>query len=465
MMRFWRDFRRDERGALSVIVLLVFLSMLMLFFAAFDIMRTQLVRSRLWAAMDSAVLAAGANLGSSTALSEGTAYFNANMPANFLGATISTPSYSCAASASATPVPCTSVPASAGGTLVMTATASVPLTVLLNGQDYSFTVTTKSTRFSNPTEAVLALDNTGSMGGQKIASLRSAANTLVATLLGNGGAVAAGFYVGLVPFTETVRVGDNAATRSWMTGSPPNGWQGCLFERKIANAYTVDATAPSTAQTKFSPYYDTSCSTNWWTGQTTCEPTTQQDGCVPASTMFLSSDQAALTASINAMQAKGSTMIASGMVWAWRMLSPGWSNLWGVAGRPLPFCQPGVQSNNCSSSKAIILLTDGDNDVSSNSPYASPYGNPTNVPPYGNLVGTDNANANTMLLQACSGAKAAGITVYTISFGTGMTSATKQLLQNCASQPSYYFDAPTSSKLTSAFSSIAGSLSKLVLTQ
>jgi hypothetical protein len=46
---------------------------------------------------------------------------------------------------------------------------------------------------------------------------------------------------------------------------------------------------------------------------------------------------------------------------------------------------------------------------------------------------------------------AAGIIIYTITFGSVPSSATQTLYRNCATQPAYYFHAPDNATLRTAF--------------
>lgn len=111
-----------------------------------------------------------------------------------------------------------------------------------------------------------------------------------------------------------------------------------------------------------------------------------------------------------------------------------------------------------SMSKAAVIMTDGENTMSS-SIYTA----------YGWLsekkLGTSSSSAavtqlNTRLSQVCTAMKNAGIIVYTIAFNKpGSTIET--LLKNCATQPAFYFNSPTSSDLKSAFVEIGDSLSNL----
>ena len=73
-----------------------------------------------------------------------------------------------------------------------------------------------------------------------------------------------------------------------------------------------------------------------------------------------------------------------------------------------------------------------------------------------------------MTQAACTNAKAAGISIYTIGFSVPSDPIDNQgigLLKGCASAPSQAFVANDSSSLISAFNQIAQSIGALRLTQ
>ncbi len=57
-----------------------------------------------------------------------------------------------------------------------------------------------------------------------------------------------------------------------------------------------------------------------------------------------------------------------------------------------------------------------------------------------------------------------GIRVYTITFQVNSTS-TRDMMRDCASHPSLYFDSPSSDALRNAFELIAGDLTNLRLSR
>ena len=108
----------------------------------------------------------------------------------------------------------------------------------------------------------------------------------------------------------------------------------------------------------------------------------------------------------------------------------------------------------------MILMTDGDNDLSAGS-----YGyNNTIYSAYGfggenlanNRFGTTSAAAimtelDNQMLNVCQKVKDAGIELYVTSFGTGVSNITKARLQACATDASHYANSTTPGDLVSFF--------------
>lgn len=162
-----------------------------------------------------------------------------------------------------------------------------------------------------------------------------------------------------------------------------------------------------------------------------------------------------LTTAINAMAARGNTVIPQGLQWGWHMLSPKWRGMWGGSmGSTLP-----MDYNSHGMNKAIVLLTDGVNtiDNSSHSNYWFLRD--------GRLGTTDSDDAveelNSRTAELCTAIKAKGVYIYTIMLGTETSPATIDMLTNCATAPNYFFNSPTTSQLQTVFSAIGDSLSNL----
>jgi len=158
-----------------------------------------------------------------------------------------------------------------------------------------------------------------------------------------------------------------------------------------------------------------------------------------------------LEAEIGAMQTLGSTHINVGAVWGWRVLSPG-----------APFTE-GASYSDPDWNKAAIILTDGDNTMIDS--YYSAYG----LLGEGNLGTTNSTSAkyelNDRLQEICTGMKNNGIIVYTIAFGTSISSSTTTMMENCATSADNYYESPDSATLSLAFRAIGAELKNLHLSQ
>ena len=170
----------------------------------------------------------------------------------------------------------------------------------------------------------------------------------------------------------------------------------------------------------------------------------------------MTDNKATIEASIDSMEARGATMINLGLAWGWRMLSPRWQGLWGgvmdTNGLPLDYDTPSMN-------KVVILMTDGDNTFSGN-----------NYTAYDMLheghIGTTSSSTAASILdtrtsQVCNAMKANNILIYTIAFGTGVSTTSQNLLRNCATSPAYYFNSPSAGDLDAAFTTIANQLNSL----
>jgi Flp pilus assembly protein TadG len=205
--------------------------------------------------------------------------------------------------------------------------------------------------------------------------------------------------------------------------------------------------------------------------------------CSIAPVKFLTQNATTLTTAIGNMQAAGSTIIPTGLLWGWRMLSSDWSNNvsngngWVSSDRtlPRPETTQGLQ-------RVAIVLTDGENDPGSANGIMPP-------PSFNGLSGvgssalqaptltrsdgsslvngstTSVTDINAFQLGVCTAMKNDGITIYAITFGSDAASAVaQQAMQSCAS-PGDYYHAPTNATLEAIFQQIAGNLGVLRLTQ
>lgn len=351
-------------------------------------------------------------------------------------------------------------------------------------------------------ELVMVLDNTGSMSGQKLTSLRNAALTLTDALHSNAPEPDR-LRIGLVPFAATVNVGTSHARAWWLdpdgrspvhgewfgSGSRPTHWElfdamsnvswgGCVEARPIP--YDVDDTEPdnSNPATLFVPYLapdepDTGGFRNNYLPDDDGTRTLAQrmrglakyDGgrpsggdpnasCTSRPITPLTTSRRTIDTALNAMQARGNTNVAMGIGWGVRVLSP-----------QAPFTE-GRAYGDRDTIKAMIILTDGENVMSGGnrelmSEYAA-YGHAVN-----DRLGVRSASGTVLsravddrTAEACRVARENGIRVYTITFQV-RDSRTRELMRGCASNPTLYFDSPDNETLQDVFELIAGDLTNL----
>lgn len=258
-------------------------------------------------------------------------------------------------------------------------------------------------------EVALVLDTTGSMNGRKLASLKVGADNLVEQLDGNNNG---NIKMSVVPFAQYVNVGPNNVNANWLdvqtgNGQSVNNWNGCVGSRlgRLDQRVDVARNAPVPASININ------CAT-------------------PISP--LTKDMNATKTAISGLTAAGWTYLPSGLMWGWRTLDS-----------QAPF----TQANN-EAEKIMIVMTDGANTRSKSGPFHE---------------GKSQANADNKAERLCNKIKNENITVYTIAYEVGDTK-TENLLRQCATDGSKYFDASNAQQLNDAFQAIASSLNDLRIT-
>lgn len=444
----FHDTIHAQSGSVMVIVAFAIFAMLGATGLAVDIGRAELAQAKLSSALDAAGLAAGANMSTTDIEAEVVNYLNANYN-DYLSSTLTD----------------VDVTVNASNTVITVSVDGYINTSIMTyfGFDtVAISADTEITRATSGLELVLALDNTGSMGSSGIAALKSASTDLVNILFGDG--TANNLYIGLVPFTQAVNVGSNKT--AWLSGTAhnwgPTSWGGCLDARYTGNDVTDEP--PSTEA--FEAYYWPDDSNNNWITTTTKKGKTTttynvtsskgpNKGC-PQRVLEMTSDQQSVLDAIDTMVSDGYTHINLGAVWAWRMLSPRWRGLWGgemdAEGLPLDYNTPRMN-------KAVVLMTDGENTMSSSVRTAYWYPSSGRLGP-STAISDEEDELDDRLSTVCSAMKANNIIVYTIAFNNPGSNV-ENLLRNCASQDAYYFDSPSASELRAAFQTIGDSLSNL----
>lgn len=433
--RFAGRLARDRRGGIALIFALTLLPIAVGAGLALDLGRAYIVESRLAYALDAAGLAVGSSSGSDAELQVLLqSYFDANYPAAELG------------------IPATPSMSIIGDEIHLSAAADIGTMLMGIVGVHNIAVAADSViiREVKGIEVVLVLDNTGSMSGSKMTSLKDASTELIDILFGDQ-TLPALLKVGIVPFSPAVNIdASNAALLTALNPADfsPDVWRGCVEAR----TYPHDSRDTSTGVGgSWPPYlYASNSSNNWPSVSGSRGQVRGPNKNCAVSLLPLTNVKQDLLDKITSMEARGTTHINLGAVWGWRLLSP-----------DPPFTE-GLPFNDDENTKAIIIMTDGANYISSSGNGYSAYGSLSE----GRLGTTSKSAAeavlDTRLAEVCSEMKtpANNIIVYTITFQVSSSSA-RTLMQNCASDVGKYFDSPSSAALQSAFRSIAQELSNL----
>lgn len=290
-------------------------------------------------------------------------------------------------------------------------------------------------------ELALVLDNTGSMadgiggGRRKIDELSAASKKLLADLR----AIATGpdtVKVSIVPFDTEVRLDPNTnRNKSWFRWADPvndpKNWTGHVFERHGRFALSDDAPRAGNEDTLFpapvvSEYKTVKVLKNLHTSGGTLATVR------PLTSLQRWSDYDGLVKTIEGMTPRGYTNVALGAVWGLSTLS-----------RSEPFTE-GAAATDKNVRRYMVLLTDGKN----------------NFHHVDGELRNDEAQVDRNTRAACRTVKQAGIELFTIRLVEG----DENLLRNCASSASHYFNVQSSAELKSAFDGIVDAISGTRLT-
>jgi Flp pilus assembly protein TadG len=206
-------------------------------------------------------------------------------------------------------------------------------------------------------------------------------------------------------------------------------WNGCVADRGTS-------TAPAT-----NAGYDQKIDAPIAGNAATLFPAQQYSYC-NISILGLTYDWTALNNLVSAMTPNGSTNQPIGLVWGWQSL---------VGGGPLT---APVLDANFVYNQVIILLSDGLN--TQDRWYGDGSTNNTSVD--GRMY------YNSTISGTCKNIKATGIKIYTVQVNTG-GDPTSALLQNCATDPSMFFELKTAGAIVSTFDQIGTALANLHLSK
>lgn len=431
--RFFSRFASDRRGGVAMIFGLALVPMTIGGALAVDLGRAYAVKSRLSYALDAAGLAVGSSTGTQAELQQiMVKYFTANYPQDEYG------------------IPATPSMTINGDQISLSVTADVPTLLMKVAGIDKIQVAADSliVKETKGLEIAMVLDNTGSMAGSKINSLKTAATDLVNIVFGNETAPPL-LKVAVVPFTGSVNIGSsNTGLLAGFNPSDfaPDFWRGCVEARNYPDD-TLDTPG------SWRPYRWPPSWINPW------PPVDGNRGQVqgpnmhcPVPLLPLTNQKQDILNEIQQMEARGVTHINLGAVWGWRVLSS-----------DPPFTQ-GLAYNDPDNQKVAIIMTDGENFISDWPGTYSAYGNL-----YDGRLGTTSksqaeAELDNRLLEICTNMKNNNILIYTITFQVSSNRA-RDVMRACATDPSKYFDSPTNQQLEENFRAIGRQLANLRIGQ
>ena len=275
--------------------------------------------------------------------------------------------------------------------------------------------------------------------------------------------------IAVVPFDKYVNVGLAARSEPWMNVPPDqaaNGPEQCYEYQPVISSSNCREEFTYVDGAKV-PY--TACDYVYGPKQTTCYKTggSSWHGCVGSreeplnlrdaspSAKFpgimdewcasqmqpLSSSETAVLTTINNLWTSGNTYIPEGVMWGMRMLST-----------LQPYTEVKSETAIKKVRKILVLMTDGDNQAVSQLPSLPSH---RAIADYESDFAKNKSKTDDWTMEACKQAIANGLEVYTISFGTDISMASRKLIEKCATDKDHYFDAKDADALNKAFQSIA----------
>ena len=260
-------------------------------------------------------------------------------------------------------------------------------------------------------EIALVLDYSGSMAdNDKYIRMTDAATQFVTKVMQDR---ADRTKIGIVPFSEFVRANvPGSVVRDTPAGDANIPMTACLMNRDYP--YSASDTTPSTG-----------VAPSRWPAVDPAGAACQEHAANNLLVQDLTTDLGDLSAALQGMRPTGLTNIALAAEMGWHMLSPS---------RPFETARDYSDEDL---HKVLILLTDGMQTVSA----AGPSGE------------TSTLAADEVTAELCDGMDAAGIRVFTIAYDIP-DQRVQDLLANCASSPSAFFDSQAPGGIDNVFENI-----------
>ena len=329
----------------------------------------------------------------------------------------------------------------------------------------------------SPLNIALVLDRTGSMSGQNMADLKEATESLIdifeAQEPGN-------VRASVVPFAQYVNVGLHNRTKPWMDVADDTSetkeycynrrdleqpelcteHTGTGYNDGVPYTYTYK-TCPAEAYGEYYEYCYMATYSDTWRGcaGSRDDPYNKNpdydlypipgvmDYSCGEEVLELTTDMVDVENRIQSLTASGQTYIPTGLLWGWRTLDSS-----------DPFDD--MTNDEPDRRRVLVLMTDGQNTVyKSNEKHYS-------ISPTSSTYETKIGETNALMMEICSGIKADDIEIYSIAYNFDLADAgAKDLVRDCATSPSHFFDANNVSELTAAFERIGNSMEEVRLSK
>lgn len=312
-------------------------------------------------------------------------------------------------------------------------------------------------------EVALVLDITGSMSGQRIVDLKSAASELVNLVIQDQ---IPPFYkkIALVPYSMAVNVGGYANqirgsyTNNTCTWSADPTCRYYQFRRFSDNNWTTQEISTCVSERFGAEAYTDAPPSTALMGKVYPAPGSYNP-CPSTAIVPLTDNKTLLLNTIDNLGVSGSTAGQIGVAWGWYMVSPNFGYLWPEASRPGDYGDDKLI-------KVVIMMTDGEfNSVYRNGVLARDSGSGSGTNAYKINQYSHNGNPYTQALSLCDGMKDEDVVVYTIGFDVSGIAGAQNFIEECATSPAHVYLPNSGTELKDAFRQIAGQISTLHLSK
>ncbi|MBV6658695.1 MAG: hypothetical protein KI785_13095 [Devosiaceae bacterium] len=433
MLRTFKDrlrstatsFRRDQSGAVAIIMALAAVPVIGLAGASLDYSRVSDVRTTYQDAADAAVLAAATSVGRSLTDRQDVArdVFRSMMPTH--GHAVDQINL---------------FEHELGYHVHASGTVDLTLMSVLGITEADIAVNSVAAAASAPLEISFVIDATRSMlSGSRWRTAYDSLDNMLQEL--DAAADDEGeLFVTVGPMGDVVNIGNGRdGWVSGLEGSPGENlltadeWNGCVMAREEPTGQSpYRLTDANPAEVPFlildHRYEHGEHDQRWFScGETIIGP---------------SQDVAAVIRDVGQISAAGTGRFDQGLAWGWRTVSANWNGEWGI---------PGYPDNADERRKVVVFISDGNSTMED---YLfdghSEWGwNNGGTEMFGNLV------------ETCTQIKAQGIQLYML-FVEGNPHA-ESFMRECATSPAHFFDVTTNDAMVEAFGAMGSSLSEVRL--